>query len=109
MNDKGKELCPRLIDFIVIVGRRPNAKLYPHGTHHKPTVVNSTTTKKFSRSAYVTNPELLRRYPKDNHKDFELPTDVTYFCQPEGCIVIGKKLVYFYIPIGQQKVTNFDF
>ena len=30
-------------------------------------------------------PELLRRYPLDDHSDFMLPQDVTYFCQPEGC------------------------
>uniref|UniRef100_A0A915DLY4 UDENN domain-containing protein n=1 Tax=Ditylenchus dipsaci TaxID=166011 RepID=A0A915DLY4_9BILA len=37
----------------------------------------------------VCHPELQRRYPSENHKDFELPTDVTYFCQPEGCVTIG--------------------
>lgn len=34
----------------------------------------------------VQNPELLRRYPPEDHKDFILPGDVTYFCQPEACL-----------------------
>lgn len=42
-----------------------------------------------SSSQSVTTPELLRRYPTDDHKDFHLPTDVTVFCQPEGCITKG--------------------
>lgn len=91
MNDK--ELCPRLIDFIVIVGKRANTKLSSHKTQYKQSPIQ--TNKNTSKSAYVTNPELLRRYPSENPKDFELPTDVTYFCQPEGCIVIGN--FYFII------------
>ncbi|KAK6061368.1 uDENN domain protein [Cooperia oncophora] len=36
----------------------------------------------------ITYPELLRRYPTDDHNDFPLPTDVTVFCQPEGCLTL---------------------
>ena len=36
-------------------------------------------------------PELLRRYPLVDHKDFPLPIDVIFFCQPEGCISVGPK------------------
>ena len=36
-------------------------------------------------------PELLRRYPLEDHHDFQLPLDVVYFCQPEGCISVGPK------------------
>ncbi|KJH48733.1 DENN domain protein [Dictyocaulus viviparus] len=32
---------------------------------------------------------LIEWYPVDDHKDFYLPTDVTVFCQPEGCITIN--------------------
>lgn len=36
-------------------------------------------------------PELLRRYPVEDHKDFHLPLDMVYFCQPEGCSSVGPK------------------
>ncbi|ETN71365.1 DENN domain protein [Necator americanus] len=54
MSDKEKELCPRLIDYLVVVGKRNRI-----------------------------------RYPTDDHKDFFLPTDVTVFCQPEGCVTLN--------------------
>lgn len=64
-----KYFCPRLLDYIVITGsRHPN-----HNNHVTQT------------------PELLRRYPLEDHKDFPLPTDVIFFCQPEGCISVGPK------------------
>jgi hypothetical protein len=78
-----KELCPRLIDYLVIVGRR-------HPTRGASiSDVGSTQSTSSSTTTTVTNPELLRRYPINDHKDFLLPTDVTVFCQPEGCITIG--------------------
>uniref|UniRef100_A0AC34GSX0 MAP kinase-activating death domain protein n=1 Tax=Panagrolaimus sp. ES5 TaxID=591445 RepID=A0AC34GSX0_9BILA len=81
MDDKGKELCPRLIDFLVIVSRRSPLKLKNNGTN--------TPTKTYTRNRdELSNPELLRRYPTDDHRDFRLPTDVTFFCQPEGCITV---------------------
>ncbi|VDP20850.1 unnamed protein product [Onchocerca flexuosa] len=76
MDDKGKELCPRLIDYLVIVGRR-------RGKYISQTNINGASS---STSQSITTPELLRRYPNNDHKDFHLPTDVTVFCQPEGCI-----------------------
>jgi hypothetical protein len=36
-------------------------------------------------------PELLRRYPIEDHEDFPLPLDMVYFCQPEGCNSVGPK------------------
>ncbi|KAI4462781.1 hypothetical protein MML48_4g00015086 [Holotrichia oblita] len=36
-------------------------------------------------------PELLRRYPTQDHKDFPMPLDMVYFCQPEGCSSVGPK------------------
>ncbi|CAH8582626.1 unnamed protein product [Schistosoma rodhaini] len=56
-------ICPRLIDYFVLVGSR------------SPGNANS-----------VQSPEILCRFPPTNHKDFPLPTDVSFFCQPEGCI-----------------------
>ncbi|XP_041365425.1 MAP kinase-activating death domain protein-like isoform X2 [Gigantopelta aegis] len=64
-----KYFSPRLLDYIVITGsRHPN-----HNNHVSQT------------------PELLRRYPLEDHKDFQLPIDVVFFCQPEGCISVGPK------------------
>lgn len=63
-----KYICPRLVDYIAIVGaRQPSA----------------------SHSVHI--PELLRRYPSEDHKDFPLPPDVVFFCQPEGCISVGPR------------------
>jgi hypothetical protein len=58
-----KYFSPRLLDYIVIVGTRNPCP--PHS---------------------VQSPELLRRYPPQDHHDFALPPDVVFFCQPEGCI-----------------------
>ncbi|KHJ77774.1 uDENN domain protein [Oesophagostomum dentatum] len=33
--------------------------------------------------------QIFLRYPTDDHKDFFLPTDVTVFCQPEGCVTLS--------------------
>ena len=61
--------CPRLLDYLVIVGsRHPNRN-----------------------NSVAQTPEMLRRYPLEDHKDFPLAPDVVFFCQPEGCISIGPK------------------
>uniref|UniRef100_A0A914E0Z3 MAP kinase-activating death domain protein n=1 Tax=Acrobeloides nanus TaxID=290746 RepID=A0A914E0Z3_9BILA len=90
MDEKGKELCPRLIDFLVIVGRRSASKLQKNSTGTNASSINLANKHRSGREG-VANPEILRRYPTDNHKDFKLPTDVTFFCQPEGCITIGSQ------------------
>ncbi|CAF3636947.1 unnamed protein product, partial [Rotaria sordida] len=72
---------PRLVDYVIIVGcRHPNE--YNHVTQ---------------------TPELLRRYPLEDHKDFALPPDVIFFCQPEGCINTGHQRTGF------QQLTSFVF
>lgn len=48
-------------------------------------------------------PELLRRYPVEDHKDFPLPLDMVYFCQPEGCTSVGPKRTAL------QEATSFTF
>lgn len=63
-----KFFCPRLVDYVAIVGAR-------HG----------------SSESNVQLPELLRRYPPDDHKDFPLSPDIVFFCQPEGCILSGTR------------------
>ncbi|CAH8536336.1 unnamed protein product [Schistosoma bovis] len=57
--------CPRLIDYLVFVGRE--------GHSHSEEVYNQI-------------PSILKCYPLLKHKDFVLPNDVVYFCQPEGCL-----------------------
>ncbi|KAK6619571.1 hypothetical protein RUM43_012328 [Polyplax serrata] len=66
-----KELCPRLIDYLAIVGVRNGPRVRASGP--------------------VQPPELLRRYPPDDHKDFPFPIDMVYFCQPEGCLSVGPR------------------
>uniref|UniRef100_A0A7E4W4U7 MAP kinase-activating death domain protein n=1 Tax=Panagrellus redivivus TaxID=6233 RepID=A0A7E4W4U7_PANRE len=86
MDDKSKELCPRLIDFLVIVGRRAHVKSKSNGDSSGEASPPAIQVRKSRSREAVVNPELLRRYPTDDHKDFHLPTDVTFFCQPEGCL-----------------------
>lgn len=115
-NDLKKHFCPRLIDFVIIVGckepqtpsqliakhlleQQENRKHYedslPPEFHHeryKTADNNGATTNaqaQQQQSPLTQMPELLRRYPLDDHKDFMLPQDVTYFCQPEGTININ--------------------
>lgn len=71
MSDFSKKyFCPRLLDYIIIVGARQ-----PSWSHT------------------VQTPELLRRYPLDDHQDFPLPPDVVFFCQPEGCVSVGPRRI----------------
>lgn len=67
MGSGSRAMQTRLIDYLIVVGVR------------KPTL-DSTET-----------PELLRRFPQKDHKDFVLPGDVVFFCQPEGCSTMSKK------------------
>jgi hypothetical protein len=95
MVDSVKDLNPRLIDFLVIVGRKADSKLQkaaPIGVHVNPHEVRPQRRR--ANFIGVAHPEILRRYPTDNHKDFELPTDVTLFCQPEGSITISESFFY---------------
>ena len=67
-SDGDSKLCPRLLDYLCIIG-----------------------TKAPSKTTAVQTPELLRRYPHTDHKDFPFPLDMVYFCQPEGCVSVGPK------------------
>ncbi|CAG4964538.1 unnamed protein product [Parnassius apollo] len=71
MDVQKQQLCPRLVDYLTIVGAKP----YTSGKGLAP----------------VQAPELLRRYPLTNHDDFPLPLDMVYFCQPEGCVSVGPR------------------
>lgn len=105
-NDLKKYFCPRLIDFIIIAGcKEPQTpsqliskhileeQLYqkhyedslPPEFHQEKYKINKPQNEKLGPQLPPAQlPELLRRYPLDDHKDFMLPQDVTYFCQPEG-------------------------
>ncbi|XP_023188261.1 MAP kinase-activating death domain protein isoform X12 [Xiphophorus maculatus] len=65
-----KKICPRLLDYLVVVGAR------------QP-----------SSDSVAQTPQLLRRYPLEDHHDFPLPPDVVFFCQPEGCLSIRQRRV----------------
>ncbi|XP_029438631.1 MAP kinase-activating death domain protein isoform X5 [Rhinatrema bivittatum] len=67
-----KKLCPRLLDYLVIIGAR------------QP-----------SSDSVAQTPELLRRYPLEDHHEFPLPPDVVFFCQPEGCLSVRQKRMSF--------------
>uniref|UniRef100_A0A672JHH9 MAP kinase-activating death domain protein n=1 Tax=Salarias fasciatus TaxID=181472 RepID=A0A672JHH9_SALFA len=46
-----------------------------------------------SSDSVAQTPQLLRRYPLEDHHDFPLPPDVVFFCQPEGCLSIRQRRV----------------
>lgn len=95
---KNANFCPRLIDYLVVVGSRNpggGAQTGPGSGEDGPGTG--------SQLGVVQNPELLRRYPSEDHKDFYLPIDVTYFCQPEGCITVGPRRITF------RETTSFVF
>nr|CAD7399883.1 unnamed protein product [Timema poppensis] len=75
-----KFLCPRLVDYLAIVGARP-----PGGGS------GVRGGGPLGSSPAVQTPELLRRYPTEDHKDFPMPLDMVYFCQPEGCVSVGPR------------------
>jgi hypothetical protein len=83
-SDLKKYFCPRLIDFVIIVGCKEPATpaqllaKYQQQFDLRNSAINTALS-------LTQKPELLRRYPFEDHKDFMLPQDVTYFCQPEGC------------------------
>uniref|UniRef100_A0A668AV34 MAP kinase-activating death domain protein n=1 Tax=Myripristis murdjan TaxID=586833 RepID=A0A668AV34_9TELE len=46
-----------------------------------------------SSDSVAQTPQLLRRYPLEDHHDFPLPPDVVFFCQPEGCLSVRQRRV----------------
>uniref|UniRef100_W5KFS7 MAP kinase-activating death domain protein n=1 Tax=Astyanax mexicanus TaxID=7994 RepID=W5KFS7_ASTMX len=52
-----------------------------------------TIVKQPSSDSVAQTPQLLRRYPLEDHPDFPLPPDVVFFCQPEGCLSIRQRRV----------------
>lgn len=85
-----KYFCPRLIDYLAIVGSRRPPATYSSRKAPPPGAPAPTGGTAPAGPASVT-PELLRRYPIDDHADFPLPLDMVYFCQPEGCLSMGNR------------------
>ena len=107
--DTKKYFCPRLIDFVIIVGCKEPAtpsqliaksiqKQALQHQHYEQSLppelkqqyndfyaAQQKSLQSTQQPPLTQLPELLRRYPLDDHADFMLPQDVTYFCQPEGC------------------------
>ena len=107
--DIKKHFCPRLIDFVIIVGCKEPAtpsqliakslqKQQADHDHYEQTLppelkqqyneyyqAEKQLSLTRTQPPLTQMPELLRRYPLDDHADFMLPQDVIYFCQPEGC------------------------
>ncbi|XP_033243503.1 MAP kinase-activating death domain protein isoform X9 [Drosophila miranda] len=78
MSDQQRaSLCPRLVDYMAIVGA--------HTTPPMPKGLQGL------KAPPVQVPDLLRRYPPSDHADFPLPLDMVYFCQPEGCTSVGPR------------------
>ncbi|KAM8721000.1 hypothetical protein ACLKA7_006953 [Drosophila subpalustris] len=78
MSDQQRaSLCPRLVDYMAIVGA--------HTTPPMPKGMQG------NKAPPVQVPDLLRRYPPSDHADFPLPLDMVYFCQPEGCTSVGPR------------------
>uniref|UniRef100_A0A0N5CCS5 MAP kinase-activating death domain protein n=1 Tax=Strongyloides papillosus TaxID=174720 RepID=A0A0N5CCS5_STREA len=98
MDDKNKELCPRLLDYVVMVGRRENTKF-----ESQPLLTSFASHEK--KNILVSNPSILRRYPSDDHKDFALPLDVTCFCQPEGCVTLVSRKKW----LQRKEISSFVF
>ena len=86
---ESSRLCPRLVDYLCIVGSN---------NHHE------------------SSPDLLARYPHTDHPDFPLPRDMVYFCQPDGCqwtyrrrpaakVEIEMENIFVNLEIFQEKTT----
>uniref|UniRef100_A0A915K3N1 MAP kinase-activating death domain protein n=1 Tax=Romanomermis culicivorax TaxID=13658 RepID=A0A915K3N1_ROMCU len=99
---KCPDFCPRLIDYLVICGiRHPgqrragssSSEYYHNLSIDVPEPVSAANATQGASVPLhiVQNPDLLRRYPSDDHKDFKLPSDVVFFCQPEGCISVESR------------------
>ena len=100
-----KYFCPRLIDYLAIVGSRrpvgrsskgppPPPSQPPDGSTSLPPPPGPSGPSglpQHQSGPSVAAPELLRRYPIDDHADFPLPLDMVYFCQPEGCLSLGNR------------------
>ena len=77
----------RLLDYVCLVGVPRAGSVSTSGASLTGPGQGQST----SPSKSVLSPQLLRRFPSSDHDDFKLPTNVTSFCQPEGCITFSAR------------------
>ncbi|KAH8396457.1 hypothetical protein KR222_010437, partial [Zaprionus bogoriensis] len=101
MSDQQRaSLCPRLVDYMAIVGAHTTPPM-PKGMASgkaPPVQVSAESFEQLRTTNWIPSvrchcqvPDLLRRYPPSDHADFPLPLDMVYFCQPEGCTSVGPR------------------
>ena len=90
----------RLIDYLFFVGpgRGSVFRRSPSLKRSKSLLGNGieplSTWHKISRPV----PTILCHFPVTQHKDFELPADVSYFCQPEGpCVQLSDPKLHVFM------------
>jgi hypothetical protein len=104
-----KYFCPRLIDYILVVGcKKPLVSpehLFDDNELFDTSLADIQNVQQ--KRQRIQMPELLRRYPLHDHHDFSLPQDVTCFCQPEGSLnhIVSRKKAHLF----QNKQTSFIF
>ena len=76
-----EQSCPRLLDYVCIVGTNTA------GQHRFEKILVGSCENIFATlKIFACSPQLLARYPHTDHADFPLPRDMVYFCQPDGCV-----------------------
>ncbi|CAJ0916891.1 unnamed protein product [Ranitomeya imitator] len=86
-----KKQCPRLLDYLVIIGASANFSAFLLSPLSARAVQTQQSPLQPSSDSVAQTPELLRRYPLEDHPEFPLPPDVVFFCQPEGCLSVRQK------------------
>ncbi len=79
-------LSERLIDYLLLVGPGRGMifeKSLSSTRRPSPGSSLGSSWQPVSRP----QPTILRKFPSEDHPDFELVPDVAYFCQPDGCCV----------------------
>ena len=83
----------RLVEYLLVVG----PALASSEKVEQPPVLTRSLSKGISPMGSALNtwdiipqhaPKVLRKFPPENHQDFPLPSDVSYFCIPDGCYVL---------------------
>lgn len=79
----------RLVDYLALVGPGRGVVFEKSLSESGGTVsfgssLGGLTTGSWHKLSHP-RPTILRKFPALEHKDFELASDIAYFCQPEGC------------------------
>ena len=70
----------RLVDYILLVG--PG-----RGVYFNPNKTSLRAPTSSWHNVHLPQPSILKKYPEEDHENFSLTSDVTYFCQPDGCSI----------------------